>query len=380
VLLAIGTFSFSLSGTFLVRSGILNSVHAFANDPARGVFILGLLGLVIGAALALFAWRGRALSSVGLFAPLSREGALVLNNVLLCAIAAVVSTGTLYPLFADMVLGQKLSVGAPFFNATVLPLAVPVFIAMAVGPMLSWKRAALGPALLRLWWAAAAAAAIWLWASFGTSVLPAFVMGCAAWLILGAFADIVERIRLFRLPLGASLRRLGGLPRGALGAAIAHAGLGVTIAGIAGMSMAVSTIVLVKPGETVHLGGYDWKLTDLHDAPGPNYIARAARLEVSRDGRPVTVLVPERRSFPVQRMTTTEARIETDGMRDLYAVLGDERDGGAVLRLHDNFMAPWIWLGALVMALGGLLSLSDRRLRLGAPRRAAGARHSSAAA
>jgi cytochrome c-type biogenesis protein CcmF len=380
VLLAIGTFSFSLSGTFLVRSGILNSVHAFANDPARGVFILGLLGLVIGAALVLFAWRGRALSSVGLFAPLSREGALVLNNVLLCAIAAVVSTGTLYPLFADMVLGQKLSVGAPFFNATVLPLAVPVFIAMAVGPMLSWKRAALGPALLRLWWAAAAAAAIWLWASFGTSVLPAFVMGCAAWLILGAFADIVERIRLFRLPLGASLRRLGGLPRGALGAAIAHAGLGVTIAGIAGMSMAVSTIVLVKPGETVHLGGYDWKLTDLHDAPGPNYIARAARLEVSRDGRPVTVLVPERRSFPVQRMTTTEARIETDGMRDLYAVLGDERDGGAVLRLHDNFMAPWIWLGALVMALGGLLSLSDRRLRLGAPRRAAGARHSSAAA
>lgn len=371
VLLAIGTFSLSLSGTFLVRSGILNSVHAFANDPARGVFILGLLALVIGTALALFALRGRELSSVGLFAPISREGALVLNNILLCAIAAVVATGTLYPLFADMVLGQKLSVGAPFFNATVLPLAVPVFIAMAVGPMLSWKRAALGPALVRLWWAALAAAAVGLWAAFGTTALPAFVLGCAVWLILGAFADIIERIRLFRLPLLASLRRLGGMPRGALGAALAHAGLGITIAGIAGMSMSASMIALVKPGETVHLAGYDWKLTSLYDAPGPNYTARAARLEVSRDGRPVTVLVPERRSFPVQRMTTTEARIETDGLRDLYAVLGDERDGGAVLRLHDNFMAPWIWLGALVMALGGGLSLSDRRLRLGAPKRAA---------
>ncbi len=380
VLLAIATFSFSLSGTFLVRSGILNSVHAFANDPTRGVFILVLLGLVIGGALALFAWRGRALSSVGLFAPISREGALVLNNVLLCSIAAVVAIGTLYPLFADMVLGQKLSVGAPFFNATVLPLAVPLFIAMAVGPMLSWKRAALGPALMRLWWAAVVAAAVGLWASFGTSLLPAFVLGCAAWLILGAFADIMARIRLFRIPLLSSLLLLRGTPRGALGAAIAHAGLGVTIAGIAGMSMAVSTILLVKPGETVHLAGYDWKLMGLHDAPGPNYTARVATIQVSRNGRLVTVLAPERRSFPVQQMTTTEAKIETDGFRDLYAVLGDERDGGAVLRLHDNFMAPWIWLGALVMALGGGLSLSDRRLRLGAPRRAAKAPHAGAPA
>ena len=347
VLLAIGTFSFSLSGTFLVRSGILNSVHSFANDPARGVFILGLLGLVIGTALVLFAWRGAALSSSGLFAPISREGGLVLNNILLCAIAAVVATGTIYPLFADLVLGQKLSVGAPFFNATVLPLAVPVFVAMAVGPMLSWKRAALGPAL---------------------------AFGCAAWLILGALTDIVERIRLFRIAPGASLRRLASLPRGVFGGALGHAGLGVTIAGIAGMSLSVSTIVLVKPGETVHLAGYDWHLVDLHDAAGPNYAARVATIQVSRDGRPVAVLAPERRSFPVQRMTTTEAKIETNFLRDLYAVLGEERDGAAVLRLHDNILAPWIWLGALVMAAGGMLSLSDRRLRLGAPvRRAAAA-------
>jgi cytochrome c-type biogenesis protein CcmF len=370
VLLAIGTFSFSLSGTFLVRSGILNSVHSFANDPARGVFILGLLGLVIGSALALFAWRGRVLSSVGLFAPISREGGLVLNNVLLCAIAAVVCTGTIYPLFADMVLGQKLSVGAPFFNATVLPLAVPVFLAMPIGPMLSWKRAALWPAVIRLWWAALAALAVGLWASFGAALLPALAFGCAAWLMLGAVADIVERIRLFRVPLAGSLRRLIALPRGAFGAAIAHAGLGVTIAGIAGMSLAVSTIVLVKPGETVHLAGYDWKLLELHNALGPNYTARVATIDVSRNGHLVTVLAPERRSFQVQRMTTTEAKIETNFIRDLYAVLGDERDGGAVLRLHDNFLAPWIWLGALVMAFGGALSLSDRRLRLGAPRRA----------
>ena len=379
VLLAIGTFSLSLSGTFLVRSGILNSVHSFATDPARGVFILGLLGLVIGGSLLLFALRAPALGGGGLFAPLSREGALVLNNILLCSIAAVVMTGTVYPLFADLLLGEKISVGPPFFEATVLPLTIPVFAAMSIGPMLPWKRASLGPALLKLWWAALAALAIGLAAALRASLLPSLAFAAAAWLILGAAADIVARIRLFRQPLAASLSRLGGLKRSTFGASLAHAGLGVTIAGLAGMSLASETIALVHPGETVRLAGYGFTLAGLHDAPGPNYTARVADIHISRDGREIAVLSPERRRFPVQNITTTEARIETNFVRDLYTVLGDERDGGAVLRLHVNPLAPWIWLGALVMALGGGLSLADRRLRIGAPARRAAAAGPTAA-
>jgi cytochrome c-type biogenesis protein CcmF len=369
VLLAIGTFSFSLSGTFLVRSGILNSVHAFATDPARGVFILGLLGLVIGGSLLLFALRAPVLAASGIFSPVSREGALVLNNILLCSIAAVVTTGTMYPLFADLLLGEKLSVGAPFFNSAVLPLALPLFAAMSLGPMLSWKRADLWDSARRLWWVALAALAVGLVAAFWARLLPTLAFASAAWLILGALADILERIKLFRIPWAASLQRLRGLPRGSLGTTLAHAGLGVTIAGIAGMSLASQEIVLLKPGETSHLAGYEFRLLDLHDATGPNYSARVAPIEISRGGTPIVTLSPERRSFPVQRINTTEAKIATNMFRDLYVVLGEERDGGAVLRLHVNWLAPWIWLGALIMALGGVVSLADRRLRVGAPMR-----------
>ncbi len=369
VLLAIGTFSLSLSGTFLVRSGILNSVHAFANDPARGVFILGLLGLVIGSSLLLFALRAPALAAGGVFAPVSREGALVLNNVLLCSIAAVVITGTMYPLFSDLLLGDKLSVGAPFFNATVLPLAVPVFVAMGIGPVLPWKRAALLPALVRLWWAAAFAAVVGLLAVTRLPVLPALAFGLAGWLIVGAAAEIVERVRLFRMPLADSGRRLRGLPTAAFGAALAHAGMGVTVAGIAGMSLATQRVVLLHPGEQVQAAGLTWVLDSLSDAEGSNYSERVANIRVLRPGMPDLVMHPSRRSFPVQRITTTEAAIHTTGFADIYAVLGEERDGAAVMRLHYNPLAPWIWLGGLVMAIGGGLSLSDRRLRVGAPAR-----------
>ena len=369
VLLAIGTFSLSLSGTFLVRSGILNSVHAFANDPARGVFILGLLGLVIGGSLLLFALRASTLTAGGLFAPVSREGALVLNNILLCSIAAVVITGTMYPLFTDLLFGAKISVGAPFFNATVLPLAMPVFAAMAVGPVLSWKRASLGPALLRLWWAALVAAVVGVLAATRLHALPAFAFAGAAWLVFGSFSEIVERIRLFRLPFGQSLQRLRGLPVAAFGAALAHAGMGITIAGIAGMSLASERVVLVHPGETIEAAGLSWTLTSLTDAAGPNYAARVANLVLHRPGKPDLEMHPARRTFPVQKTTTTETAIHTTGFADIYAVLGEERDGAAVMRLHYNPLAPWIWLGGLVMAMGGGLSLADRRLRVGAPSR-----------
>ncbi len=372
VLLAIATFSLSLSGTFLVRSGILNSVHAFANDPTRGVFILGLLAIVIGGSLLLFAFRAPALSQGGLFAPISREGALVFNNIMLCSIAAVVITGTLYPLIADFIFDHKISVGAPFFNATVLPLAIPVFAVMTIAPGLAWKRANLWPALRRLWWAAIVAALVGLVAAYGAKkVLPALAFAGSVWIVFGAAAEIVERIKLFRIPTGQSLSRLAGLRLSVWGTALGHAGMGVTVAGIAGMSMASERIVALHPGESTLEAGYDWKLVELHDERGPNYVSRIATIEVTRDGAPFLTLHPSRRTFATQRMTTTEAAIHTNGIRDLYAVLGEERDGVAVLRIHDNFLAPWIWFGALIMASGGMMSLLDRRARVGAPQKAA---------
>jgi cytochrome c-type biogenesis protein CcmF len=370
VLLAIGTFSLSLCGTFMVRSGILNSVHSFASDPTRGVFILALLAIVIGGSLLLFALRAPVLAAAGIFAPVSREGALVLNNVLLCSICAVVLTGTTYPLIAALLFNAALSVGPPYFHLTVVPLLVPWFAAMSVGPTLAWKRADLLPALTRLWWAAALAALVGIATEAGLG--HAFAAGgfaAAAWLITGAFAELVERVRLFRVPFAVTRARIAAQPLSVWGAAVAHAGMGITVAGIAGMSLATSTIVSVAPGSTVQLGGYDWTLLALHDAPGPDYTARVADLRVTRDGHEVALFHPSRRTFTQQRQTISDTAIETNLVRDLYAVIGDERNGQVVLRLHVNYLAPWIWLGALVMAAGGGLSLADRRLRVGAPAR-----------
>jgi cytochrome c-type biogenesis protein CcmF len=373
ILLAIGTFSLALCGTFLVRSGILNSVHSFANDPTRGVFILALLAIVIGGSLLLFALRAPAMAPTGIFAPVSREGALVLNNILLCSICAVVLTGTTYPLFAELI-GAKLSVGPPYFEATVFPLALPLFAAMSLGPVLPWKRAELWPALRKLWWAALIAAIVGIATAVGLRAgLAAAGFAASAWLIFGAFAEVVERTRLFRIPFAAARARVAAQKPSVWGAAIAHAGMGVSVAGIAGMSLAASTIVAVHPGQSVQLGGYQWTLLSLRDEPGPNYTARVADIQVTQDGAPVAMFHPSRRLFTVQKSTVTDTAIQTNGLRDLYAVLGEERDGAAVLRLHVNPLAPWIWFGALVMALGGALSLADRRLRVGAPARAAAA-------
>jgi cytochrome c-type biogenesis protein CcmF len=197
-------------------------------------------------------------------------------------------------------------------------------------------------------------------------VWPAIGIGLAMWLIVGATADVADRIALFRRPAQA-WQRAKGLPRSAWGAAIAHAGMGVTIAGIAGMGVATDTLIALKPGETARLAGYEWRLDSIVDAQGPNYASRLATITVSRNGAVVTVLSPERRTFQVDRQTTTEAAIHTNAMRDLYAVLGEERDGAGVLRLHHNPLAPWIWFGCIIMAIGGGLSLSDRRMRVAAP-------------
>ena len=368
VLLAILAFAMSLLGTFLVRSGVLNSVHAFANDPTRGVFILALLMIYVAGAFAIFAWRAQKLAPTGIFAPISREGALVLNNLLLCSIAAVVLAGTLWPMFADILTGAKISVGPPFFNSATAPLAIPLVLAMPVGAMLPWKRGDVWGALQRLWWAAVAALAIGFlyMVALGYPVWPAIGMALAAWLIVGATADIADRIALFRRPAQA-WQRAKGLPRAAWGAAIAHAGMGVTIAGVAGMGVATDTLVALKAGESTRLAGYEWRMEGVADVTGPNYTARRATVTVLQDGAVVTVLQPERRTFQVDRQTTTEAAIHTNAMRDLYAVLGEERGDAGVLRLHHNPLAPWIWFGAVIMALGAGLSLSDRRMRVAAP-------------
>ena len=375
VFLALLAFGMSLLGTFLVRSGVLTSVHAFANDPARGVFILGLLGAFIGGGFLLFAWRAAALSPTGLFAPLSREGALVLNNLLLCSIAAVVLVGTLYPMFADLLLKEKISVGPPFFNTATLPLAAPLIAAMGVGPMLPWKRARLWPVLQRLWWAALAGLAGFLLclALAGQRLGPALGFAAGLWLIAAALADVTDRIALFSRPR-AAWARARALPRAAWGGALAHAGLGITLLGLAGMGLATDRLALLRPGEAVRLAGLDYRLTGISTVQGPNWTARRAHVEVRYGDRLVAVLEPDKRSFPVGRMTTSEAAIHTTGLADLYAVLGEEREGGAVLRLHHNPLAPWIWIGGAIMALGGGLSLSDRRMRVSAPARAAGAR------
>jgi cytochrome c-type biogenesis protein CcmF len=375
ILLAIIAFGMSLLGTFLVRSGVLTSVHTFATDPERGVFILGLLIVVIGGGLALYAVRAPALRAGGLFAPVSREGALVLNNLLLATACAVVFLGTLYPLLLDALDGGKVSVGAPFFNATFVPLMVPLMIACPVGAMMAWKRGDLPGVLSRLKIASLVAlgvAIVSVAADTGRDAIAAIALGIAAWLVAGAAADIAERLGLFRLPFGESLRRAGALPRSAWGTAIAHAALGITVAGItASSAWQTERIQIMRPGDTVDLAGYAVTFRGARNAEGPNYTAIRGLFDLARDGRTIAVLTPEKRSYPAERSGTTEAAIHTTFMADVYAVLGDaDGKGGWATRLYHNPLVPWIWAGAILMAVGGCVSLSDRRLRVGAPKRA----------
>jgi cytochrome c-type biogenesis protein CcmF len=370
VLLAIATFSLSLSGTFLVRSGILNSVHSFAAAPDQGLFILALLGVTIGGSLLLFAIRAPVLAAAGMYAPLSRESALVLNNIFLCSIAAVVFTGTLYPPFANLLFGIQLSVGAPFFNQTVLPLTAPLIVAMAIGPLLPWKRAVWRPALQRIWPVAVVALLVFISVTAERHVIAALGLAGGVWVVLSAVSDIAERLRLFRMPLKDSLARLSVLPRAAIGAAFGHIGFGVMVLGIAGMTLATQKVVVLLPGQSTSLGGYTWTLNDIHDAPGPNYSQRVADLTLSKNGSAFLTMHPSRRFFTAQKTITNDAAIHTNGFQDIYAVFADEpAGGGAELRLNRHPLAPEIWFGGLIMAFGGGLSLSDRRLRVGAPSR-----------
>jgi len=380
ILLAIITFSMSLLGTFLVRSGVLTSVHAFAVDPERGVFILGILALATGGALTLFAVRAPGMKGGGLFAPVSREGSLLANNMLLTVAAGTVLLGTLYPLILEALSGgaSKVSVGPPFFNATFGPIMVPLVILMALGPLLAWKRGNLRTVAPKLIPAAIAAAAAIL-ATFALMpdgpVLAPFAMGLAAWLAGGALAEWAGRIKLFTIPLADSWRRLAGMPRSASGMTLAHLGLGIMIVGITGSSAwRAELITTLEPGESAQGAGYTVTLREVTRGQGPNYNYERGILVISDEGRAVTTLSTERRFFPIASQTTTEAGIHTTWISDLYGVIGErgrspETANAWTIRFFVNPFVPWIWLGALVMVFGGSLSLTDRRHRVGAPRR-----------
>jgi cytochrome c-type biogenesis protein CcmF len=373
ILLAILTFSLSLLGTFLVRSGVLTSVHAFASDPARGVFILALLAVAIGGSFALYAWRAPSLQGGGLFAPISRESGLLLNNLLLATAAATVLLGTLYPLALEVLGGAKISVGPPYYDATFIPLMLPLLVALPIGSMLSWKRADLRGVCMRLSFAFGAtvvAVLLFFVLRAGISAFALLGFGLGIWVVLGSLTELAERVALLRGPLETSLRRARGLPRSAWAMTIAHIGLGIAILGITGVATGQSErILLLKPGDTTDLAGYAVTFKALEDVQGPNYVAQRGTFDVTSGGRPVVSLHSEKRSFPVEGSATTEAGIDTGLFRDIYIVLGEPKaDGAWTVRMYHNPLAFWIWGGAAIMGLGGLVSLTDRRLRVGAPR------------
>jgi cytochrome c-type biogenesis protein CcmF len=372
ILLAILTFSLSLVGTFMVRSGVVTSVHSFAVDPTRGVFILAILILTTGGALALYAFRAADLKAANLFSPVSRETTLVLNNVFLVSITAGVFIGTFISLFAREAFGSDVSAGAPVFNFFFVPLMLMLMVVMGFGPVMAWKRGDLTAASVRLQFAAAAGFGILL-ASLMVSqktwlVLP---IGVAGWLLAASMTTILERMYAGGRTSGA-LQRLANLPRSIMGTAVAHAGIAITTIGIAVSTYgSVETVVKLKPGQSVEIAGHVLLLTSVTDEKGPNYTTKLARFDLIEGGRKVDEMIAERRNYPNPGSETTEAGIRPGWTGVLYITVGRMFDDGSwVVRGYFHPLIMWIWAGCVVMVLGGVLSLSDRRLRVGAPIRA----------
>jgi cytochrome c-type biogenesis protein CcmF len=384
ILLAILTFSFSLLGTFLVRSGVLTSVHSFASDPARGVFILAIVAAFTAGGLFLFAWRASALSAGSSFSTASRESSLILNNLLLTVCCGIVLVGTLYPMALEAATGDKISVGAPFFNSTVAWLFMPLLLAVPFGVFLAWKRGGLGEAARRLipafvaavlMGAAAAAAGAGFKFSLGIA-LGAFVFAGSVW-------EVLWRARFLQAPLGETARRIAGMRRGAWGATLGHIGLAVTVIGIAGASAwNVEQLAVMKIGDSIDLSGYRIVFKRVYQQPGPNYAEFAGDFELSSGGRVIGTITSAKRKYDAPPQVTTAAGIATRPLGDVYVVLGDDNGGGGAfsIRAYYHPFVRWIWGGSLIMFFAGLVSLLDRRLRIGLPQRAGGARLPSAPA
>ena len=369
ILLAILAFGFSLIGTFIVRSGVLTSVHAFANDPERGVFILMILCIFMGGALALFAARAGVMEAKGVFSMVSRESGLVLNNLLLAVSTFVVFIGTIWPLVAEMFFDRTLSVGPPFFNAAFTPFVLGLAIAMPIGAMLSWKRAKIGRVMNGLIGAAvlAVASGLLAYAVFtGDSAIGPIGIALAVWLVAGAMVDLWSRTG--RGDIGNRLARLTRLPRADWGKAVAHAGVGVTMFGVVTLvTYQIEDIRVAQIGEAYDVGAYTIMLEDVQRVQGPNYISTMGFVRVSQAGESIALLNPEKRIYPVAGMPTTEAGIDNGFTRDVYITLGDPQDnGGWAVRTWIKPFANWIWGGTIIMALGGFLSLTDRRYRVAA--------------
>jgi cytochrome c-type biogenesis protein CcmF len=377
IFLAILAFSLSLIGTFIVRSGVLTSVHSFANDPQRGEFILAILVFFIGGALLLFALRANTLKPGGFFAPVSREGSLVLNNLVLTTCCATVFVGTLYPLALQSFTGEKISVGAPFFNATVVPLFLPLVLLMPLGQNLAWKRGDFLGAAQRLYFALLCGLAMVLvlasWHHNGplTSII---VSGLGVYVIVGAFAEIVSRcfgrIALVKGGIAQAWRHATGLPLSTYGTALAHAGIGVSLLGLAGTSWGAEKVLTMKPGDSAIVGPYQLTLTSLVSETGPNFTAKVGHVVIRSDGREIAAIDPAVRFYPTRQMSRAEAGIKTLNLGQVYVGVSDGVKPGTVdARLYWKPLVTLIWIGALVMGFGGLVSLSDRRLRIGVAHR-----------
>ncbi len=368
VLLAIFTFSLSLLGTFLVRSGVLTSVHAFATDPARGSFVLVFLGIVVGGALLLFAARAHRIGLGGSFDTVSRESMLLLNNVMLAVAAGSVLLGTLYPLVLDALGAGKISVGQPYFEAVFIPLMAPAMFLIGVGPMAHWKKTSLPDLATRLRWAFAV--------GMVTALLVPFAMGrwstpvslgilLAAWIAASSIAGLLERLRLSRASAG-PLAKLGANSRSYYGMVLAHIGVAVFIAGATLVKgYETDKEVRMSVGDSIEVGGYSFRLDRISEVPGPNYIASRGDVSVTRDGRAVTTMYPEKRNYGDQKNPMTESAIDWGLVRDLYVSFGERLDPSTwAVRIYHKPFVEFIWVGWLLMALGGLLAVFDRRYRV----------------
>lgn len=372
--LALFTFALSLLGTFLVRSGILTSVHSFAVDPKRGAVILGILVFFVGASLLLFAVRASSLNKGGLFQLVSREAALVFNNLFLTAATIAVLIGTLFPLIQEILTGDKITVGAPYFNLVFSIIMVPLLLAIPVGPLLAWKRGSLSRVFhwlrLALLVAAGVFLAVFAYMSF-TQILAAFGIGLAAYVVLGALTDIWIKTGTAKTSLLVRLKRFMHLPRAVFGTTIAHLGIGLTLLGIVSVStFELEKVVFIHPNEVVTIGAYNVQLISTRNVSAFNYSEDQYDFSLSHHGKPAGIVTVSKRFFPVMSRITTEAGIINKGFSQIYIAPGDIRNGALAVHIWWKPRVLFIWLGGLAMMLGGLLSLTDRRLRIGAPKRA----------
>lgn len=374
VLLAIVAFSLSLLGTFLVRSGVLTSVHAFATDPRRGLFILVFLAIVIGGSLLLYAWRAPKVGLGGKFSMFSRESMLLINNVLFLAAAGTVLLGTLYPLFLDALDLGKISVGPPYFEAVFVPLMIPILLLLAVGPFVRWKDASFKQVLVRLRWIALGALTFALAAALmlRPSLMVLVGITLAVWIFLATASHLGQRLR--HAPAGTSLwKRISSQPLSYWGMLAAHAGIGVFVVGVTMVKGFDSANDLsMRVGDTTSIGGYTFRFTDLQEIKGANYIAARGTFEVTYGDKKIATMVPEKRLYTVQKMPMTEAAINRGFTRDLYVSLGEAAGNDYwVVRVQHKPFVGWIWGGCLIIAFGGFLAASDRRYRMALRKRQA---------